>query len=292
MTFSNRALKSPRSVRRLTVEELEPREVPAGQVTAGVFGGILAVTGLNDINPAAINLGVNNQVVAVNGTGSGGFDVFVLNGTTFTGTGLAKLHFAGVSAIQLDLGLGNDTVVVTNAIGVSRVVVFAGAGDDTIHVSSGPAVVTELFGGAGNDVLVGGLGPNILDGGDGNDQLFGGPSRDLLVGGFGFDTLAGGAGDDIEVGDAFLPTQTDALRRVALNTVLAHWNTANSYSARVGVTFSDLFVRVISDNAQDAFVGGLGQDWFLGRRSGFGSDLFLDRTFGELINLGFPLPGF
>src|SRR5262245_55589533 len=140
MFLSTHRSNSERPVRRLTLEALEQREVPAGLVSAGVFGGILAVTGLNDANLAAASLGTNNQVIAVNGTGAGGFDVFVLNGTTFTGTGLARLHFTGVSAIQLDMGLGNDTVVVTNAIGVSRVVVFAGAGDDFIQVSSGPAV--------------------------------------------------------------------------------------------------------------------------------------------------------
>jgi RTX calcium-binding nonapeptide repeat (4 copies) len=295
MSFFDQPSNSERSVRRanLTLEELERREVPAGLVTAAVIGGTLAVTGLNDGNPAAARLGLNNQTVVVTGAGIGSFDVSVLNGTRFTGTALSTLHFTGANAVLLDMGLGNDIVIVSNVTGFSRVVAFAGAGDDFIQVAGGATVVSEIYGGPGNDVLVGGLGLNILDGGDGNDQLFGGPGRDLLVGGFGFDTLIGGAGDDIEIGDAFMPTQSDLFRRVALNTALAHWNSTNSYSARVGATFSDLFVRVISDNSRDVLAGGLGQDWFLGRLSGQGSDLFFDRTpADELINLGSPLPSF
>ena len=101
-------------------------------------------------------------------------------------------------------------------------------------------MVSELYGGPGNDVLVGGLGLNILDGGDGNDQLFGGPGRDLLVGGFGFDTLIG----------APATTSKSAMRSCRRKAI--HWsrrantaalNSTNSYTARVGQTFSDLFVR-------------------------------------------------
>ena len=47
------------------------REVPAGLVTAAVIGGTLAVTGLNDVNPAAARLGLNNQTVVVTGMASG-----------------------------------------------------------------------------------------------------------------------------------------------------------------------------------------------------------------------------
>jgi hypothetical protein len=324
MDLFRRPSNSARSVRPLSLEELEPREVPAAQVTATIFGGTLTVAGVDKIFAAA-NSGLNNQEVSVTGAGAGAVDVSVLPGTTFKGTALVTLHFTrvnsisfnmglgddvvsvsnvtgfspfftfagAVNAISFDMGLGNDSVSMSNVTGFNRITAFGGAGDDVIQVASGPLVTSEIYGGPGNDVLSGGSGPNILDGGDGNDQLFGGSGRDLLVGGFGFDTLNGGDGDDIEIGGLFMQAQSNlSARRVALNTALTHWNAAGSYAARVATTYADLLVRVAPDNSQDVMEGGLGQDWFLGRLSGQGSDPFVGRTADELINLNFPLPSF
>jgi Ca2+-binding RTX toxin-like protein len=63
-----------------------------------------------------------------------------------------------------------------------------------------------IFGGSGNDALVGGLdadfmvgyaGNDTMRGGAGNDQLYGGSGNDLLIGGKGQDLLKGEAGADI-----------------------------------------------------------------------------------------------
>lgn len=54
-----------------------------------------------------------------------------------------------------------------------------------------------LFGGDGNDTLIGGYGDDTLDGGAGRDTLYGGAGDDTLDGGAGRDTLYGGDGDDI-----------------------------------------------------------------------------------------------
>jgi Ca2+-binding RTX toxin-like protein len=75
----------------------------------------------------------------------------------------------------------------------------------------------ELFGGRGDDILIGdhggadthgkvwvelGLpgGDDLLDGGPGNDRLFGGPGDDELYGGRGDDYLDGGPGSNVLVG--------------------------------------------------------------------------------------------
>ena len=52
----------------------------------------------------------------------------------------------------------------------------------------------------GNDHLYGGTGDDILVGMGGNDHLYGGEGHDILLGGSGNDVLAGGKGDDILAG--------------------------------------------------------------------------------------------
>lgn len=69
----------------------------------------------------------------------------------------------------------------------------------------------DLYGGNGEDILIGGLGHdrlygnegvNGLNGRDGNDQLFGGNVRDTLLGGDGDDIGYGNGGDDLVIGGA------------------------------------------------------------------------------------------
>ena len=72
-----------------------------------------------------------------------------------------------------------------------------GNGGDLLYGGSGNDV---LIGGAGHDVLHGGTGDDILMGGSGNDTLHGGDGNDILFGGSGNDTLIGGKGDNILAG--------------------------------------------------------------------------------------------
>jgi RTX calcium-binding nonapeptide repeat (4 copies)/Calpain family cysteine protease len=119
---------------------------------------------------------------------------------------------------------GNDTIIVrrvgdvisvagtgvsVSAGRVGQVVVNAGAGDDVIRLDSettrGQAalgVPCVVYGGAGNDTIVGTPGADRLDGGSGNDTITGGAGDDVLIGGYGNDTLNGGAGNDWMSGDA------------------------------------------------------------------------------------------
>ena len=54
--------------------------------------------------------------------------------------------------------------------------------------------MNNLYGGAGNDQLVGGSGTNLLKGEAGNDVIKGGSGENTLWGGAGKDTLTGGTG--------------------------------------------------------------------------------------------------
>jgi Ca2+-binding RTX toxin-like protein len=74
--------------------------------------------------------------------------------------------------------------------------IFGGNGDDFLSGGSGN---DWLFGGWGNDLLAGNAGRDRMFGGFGSDVLIGGSGRDFLNGGFGRDYLAGGPGRDIMV---------------------------------------------------------------------------------------------
>jgi Ca2+-binding RTX toxin-like protein len=88
-------------------------------------------------------------------------------------------------------GSGNDDITAGAAGG--------GAGNDTLTVSPGSSGF--LFGGSGDDVLVGRSRFDDLEGGVGNDTLSGGASSDYLSGGRGDDTLRGDDGPDSILGN-------------------------------------------------------------------------------------------
>ena len=86
----------------------------------------------------------------------------------------------------------------------SLIQVFGTGGNDMISLdeTNGALPAAQLFGGAGNDTLIGGSGNDQLFGGAGNDTLLGKAGNDLLFGGDGNDTLIGGTGDDQMFGQA------------------------------------------------------------------------------------------
>ena len=109
-------------------------------------------------------------------------------------------------------GDGNDTVDATRAdLTNLRVNIDGGAGDDVLKggvaaedlsggagddVINGGGGNDSISGGAGDDVLAGQGGDDLLDGGVGVDELLGGEGNDTLLGGFNNDRLFGGFGDD------------------------------------------------------------------------------------------------
>ena len=81
--------------------------------------------------------------------------------------------------------------------GCSEVVLGLG-GDDTLYADDGCYYfeADTLYGGAGDDTLVGGPANDILNGGPGDDTIQGGGGSDILVGGPGHDHLDTGNGGD------------------------------------------------------------------------------------------------
>jgi Ca2+-binding RTX toxin-like protein len=107
-----------------------------------------------------------------------------------------------------NLLLNNGAIPVTGGrptVANTRLIqVFGRDNGDTITMdeANGALPAAQLFGGGGNDTIIGGSGNDQLFGLAGNDTLIGGGGNDLLFGGAGNDTLTGGAGNDQVFGQA------------------------------------------------------------------------------------------
>ncbi len=155
-----------------------------------------------------------------------------------------------------------DALIGEFAIG-NVVEIYGGEGDDVIV---GGFLGDILHGDAGNDVILGGTQAT-----DGADQIFGGEDKDVLFGHWGADTLDGGAGEDLLMGDRYgfanLPD--------AVLTIGNEWTSGRPYAERVtnirGITNTGVNndvlvpnVTIADDGAEDLLIGGVGEiDWFL-----------------------------
>ncbi|MEX2170303.1 MAG: choice-of-anchor Q domain-containing protein [Pirellulales bacterium] len=80
--------------------------------------------------------------------------------------------------------------------GALEVRVYGEDGDDVLAVDAAFAEIARLFGGDGNDTLIGGAAADFLFGELGDDKLYGGGGNDTLDGGDGNDFLQGDLGND------------------------------------------------------------------------------------------------
>lgn len=88
-------------------------------------------------------------------------------------------------------------------IEMQRIKVYLRDGDDILdarELTGDTAVILEVYGGPGNDLIYGGDGDDELDGDSGNDIIYGGRGSDEIDGGFGNDILNGGEDDDTITG--------------------------------------------------------------------------------------------
>jgi Ca2+-binding RTX toxin-like protein len=94
---------------------------------------------------------------------------------------------------------GNPTVANT-----ARIQIFGLGGNDqlSLNETNGALPGANLFGGNGNDTLIGASAADFLFGQAGDDTLVGGGGIDFLFGGAGNDTLTGGAGNDYVFGES------------------------------------------------------------------------------------------
>ncbi len=148
-------------------------------------------TDANDtVTSTAVAVSVNNVAVTV-GAQIAEVSVITQGGND---TITMALNLAGTRKV-IDAGAGNDTV---NALAMVDATIFGGDGDDSIV---GSPIADIIFGGAGNDTLIGAGGVDYIYGEDGND-LFGEPAvADPAANDAGNDFLFGGAGVDRFVWD-------------------------------------------------------------------------------------------
>jgi hypothetical protein len=160
-----------------------------------------------------------------------------------------------------------------------RIVAYGQAGNDFIEVSEDITLPAWLYGGAGNDVLIGGGGYNILLGGTGNDILIGGRGRNLIIGGSGSDLLVSNRGESIMIGG----TTAFDNNPDALFAIMQEWNSTHIRATRIanltgtghGAGFhhrlnSNFFLRasgpdatVFGDQARDVLFARPELDWCL-----------------------------
>ena len=186
-------------------------------------------------------------------------------GSSTSDTVLLTTVSGGLVRVQGDL-LGGPVEFPTAA--VSTIVVDLGAGDDMLLIAGTLTQPTVVMGGSGNDTVIGGGGPTVFVGGLGNDRLIGGRGRNILIGGTGSDVLIGGGGQDILIGGA---TNHDT-NTAALLALLAEWNSTHSLTDRIlnlingsgsvpGLNGSYFLTSLGNDGAIDFLVGGGATDW-------------------------------
>ena len=147
----------------------------------------------------------------------------------------------GAGADQLNGGNGTDVVIesadanftlndgtlliaaVTDQLtDIDGAVLTGGSSLNTLNASGFTRGAVTLFGGGGNDVLMGTNFNDSLNGQAGNDQLVGGGGNDMLTGELGNDVFDGGAGTDrlVETGDVNLTLTNTSLSGLGSDTYL------------------------------------------------------------------------
>ena len=208
-------------------------------------------------------------------TGGTGIDEFVLGaGNTVSG----KIDGGSVGNDWLDYAAYTTPVSVDLTANTAT------------GVGGGIANIRNVRGGQGGNTLTGNSRGNILIGGTGVDTINGGGGRSILIGGKGNDTVKGGSADDIVIGGYTNYDPSSDAHDQALMSILAEWQSANSYGTRIaniksggGLNGSNVLVfgtTVHDDGNSSTLTGSGGTDWFFQGTH----DTITDRAPGETVN--------
>ncbi len=145
-SFTRRGSNKKRVV--LSPEALEDRDVPAGNVTAFVSGGVLQITGDSADNR-----------IWVMGLEDGKAIIAPLDNTTINGVQAPQILGGIAFAYNAQMGAGNDFLYYSNISGGRSLFAVMGDGDDGLAIdfakNSGPNILSM---GSGNDVITVGMG--------------------------------------------------------------------------------------------------------------------------------------
>jgi hypothetical protein len=181
------------SIERLAIEQLEKRELFAGDVSAAMQGQMLVIVGDADANGIVLTYNSAAQSYRVTGTVQGSGQT-TINGLD-AATSAAGVEFSGVKQVYVGLGDGDDDFQVGSPTAVDTVIqkwltIDMGEGDDNVvlgasgNAPSGAAPIAQSLTvgtsinvnlGAGNDHLsianaTAGFALNI-NAGDGDDHV-------------------------------------------------------------------------------------------------------------------------
>ncbi|MCC7081093.1 MAG: right-handed parallel beta-helix repeat-containing protein [Burkholderiales bacterium] len=131
--------------------------------------------------------------------------------------GTVMVEAFGITQVYGKYNLDSDGELVEFGDSVTRIIADGGEMDDSIQIAANVPMVTELKGGAGDDVLIAGGGAAFIQGGAGKDSIYGGvaddelygdmqdgggaEAADVIRGGDGNDRMFGGGGDDYLYGE-------------------------------------------------------------------------------------------
>jgi Ca2+-binding RTX toxin-like protein len=164
---------------------------------------------------------------------------------------------------QISGGDGNDFI---QAADWSSNGIWGGNGNDTII---GGAWADWLYGGAGNDEIFGGRGNDRMFGGDGNDSLYGGAGDDTLTGGAGADSLFGGAGFDMA---SYQGSNVGVWASLVTNTGARGHAQGDRFEGIEGLIGSDHNDTLMGGAGNNRLEGGAGDDYLNG---GAGDDTLI-----------------
>jgi Ca2+-binding RTX toxin-like protein len=136
--------------------------------------------------------------------------------------------------------------------------------------------------------LIGDSQGNILIGGSGTNTITGGSGRSILIADKGAGTVKGGTGDDIVIGGYTNYDASSVANDLALEAILAEWQSADSYTTRISKIKAGLpggyklvWGTTVYDNGKvDTLTGGGGMNWFFTGAN----DKVTDYQSGEQIN--------
>ncbi|MFA0939536.1 hypothetical protein ACDH53_19210 [Pseudomonas tremae] len=193
-----------------SLKEIEPLNVRGDYVDAGDGDDIVIGSAANDV----LNGGRGSDVLS----GGAGNDIIVASGSSDRGGDgverfLGAIGFdwttsiSGPFSVIRSQGWADEANEVADEDPLSIDTIYGGAGDDLIYGGIGADI---LDGGANNDFIMGHGGDNIIDGGADNDTIYADSAylqgdngqyskivgNDFLNGGDGDDIVVGGTGDD------------------------------------------------------------------------------------------------
>src|SRR5688500_7802004 len=188
---SRRSQKKARRSRHMTFEQLGMRLTPAVNAFFIPNAGVLSVIGDAQDNTIEVSRNAAGNLLVNGGA------VNVIGGTP-TVANVARVDIFGLG--------GHDTLTLNESNGaLPAAQIFGGKGNDTIIGGSGGDF---LFGDAGNDTLLGKGGFDFLFGGANNDTLTGGDADDQVFGESGDDRMVWNPGDDTDLNEGGAGTDT------------------------------------------------------------------------------------